>query len=104
MTNEKLNELKEVVEKAGKCKIVAVTVNGTSINFFIVMDDIVMYEAEGDFSSPGMRICTSKTFFNFEHIWFADHPDLTYKFQCDNNEERVIVTYCNGEIATTIMK
>lgn len=49
MTNEKLNELKEVVEKAGKCKIVTVTVNGTCINFFTVMDDIVMYEAEGHF-------------------------------------------------------
>lgn len=96
MTKEKLNELKEAIEKAGECGLVTMYIDGHMVTNL--------------FTSEGMEfVADEKPYMNFNSgssvpntlVWFEDHPDFSYSFQCRPSRDHVnYVTYCNGEITT----
>lgn len=98
MTNEKLNKLRNAINKAGNCDIVRVAVGGYTITNFILMGDLTI---DKDTSHAYVKVCVSKACNLNELVWIEDHPGLSYEFVCEvSGENPKTVTYCNGKIKT----
>ena len=99
MTKEKLNELKEALNNAGKCSIVRLNIDGHTVTDFILVDGNL--EIVEDTKYPYLKLCTRHDTQLRQLVWLEDHKELSYEFSCDLSKEHVTtVTYCNGKITT----
>lgn len=100
MTKEKLNELNEVLEKAGKCDIVNICINDNLIAVIVPLGEDGC-EIIGCDAGTYIKLRITEMFRRYENIWIQDHEGLSYEFKCNLTDKHVnIVTYCNGEITT----
>ena len=99
MTNEKLNELKEAIEKAGGCQIINIYIDGYLLADHVAVHEIEIVRKNDDTPPEVYFILHIGDFYTRSTFWLQDHPAIRYEFKNVMDKQRVnIVNYCNGEI------